>query len=184
MAIRNSDGTFVPGVIYCLISGDLENEFDVFYVGESADWERRYLEHKAAGRNANADSTEVYRHINLLELNNIPWSLQIVQHYGEEGPEEAEDEVLIKFTLEGCNLTNEKHGNRHWCRVLEEMSYLGFTSYDAWKDYKKKEKDLKESKKIKISTLVEPLSKADIALSKEKRRIAKERGLIGKKKKK
>ena len=36
MAVRNSDGTFKPGAIYVLVSGDLNSEdFEVFYCGES-----------------------------------------------------------------------------------------------------------------------------------------------------
>ena len=53
MAVRNEDGSFKPGVIYCLVSGDLNgDEWNIFYVGESHDPYRREQEHRAAGRSA------------------------------------------------------------------------------------------------------------------------------------
>jgi predicted GIY-YIG superfamily endonuclease len=185
MAIRKDDGTFEPGVIYCLVSGDLNtDDFSVFYVGESTDWNRRYLEHKAAGKAATSDSTEVYKHINLLELNNIPWSLQVVQEYNETGPEALEAETMIKFTLAGCNLTNEKNGNMHWCQVLEEMSYLGITSYSEYQAHKKAEEEAKNALKIQISTTFLPLTKSQLHESQIKRKVAREMGLLPNRRKK
>lgn len=183
MAVRNEDGTFKPGVVYCLVSGDLYKDFDVFYVGETHDPVRRQREHYTAGMNATKDSTEVYLHIGYLHREGIPWTLQVVQEYGSEGPQALEAEVMIKFTLAGCNLKNEKNGNMHWCQVLEEMSYLGFTEYSEYLLHKKAEKEAEDALKVKIITTECIATKEQVALSKLKRKIAKERGLIGKKRK-
>jgi hypothetical protein len=185
MAVRKENGEFEPGVIYCLVSGDLNgDDWNLFYVGESTDPFRRENEHRAAGRAAGPDSTEVYRHINLLELNNIPWSLHIVQHYDEEGPEMAEDEVLAKFLLEGCQLMNQKRGNQWWSDVIAIMRENNLASYSEYKAWLKAEEAAKNARKVTIPVTIDIATKAQRKLSAEKRRIARETGLLPSRKKK
>lgn len=183
MAVRNEDGTFKPGVIYVLVSGDLYENWSVFYCGESHDPERRKQEHYLAGMNATDSSTDVYQHIRDLHHKKIPWTMQVVQEYGIEGPEAAEDEVLCKLIQSGCKLYNMKHGNRYWEDVIAAMSSLGIAEYSEYIEHKKAEKAAEDLLKVKISTTFLPLTKDQLRESKEKRKVAKERGLIGKKRK-
>jgi hypothetical protein len=185
MAVRNEKGEFLPGVIYCLVSGDLNTDnFSVFYVGESHDPDRRYRAHYTAGMNATKDSTDVYRHINMLHTAEIPWALHIVQHYGSEGPEAAEDEVLAKFLLAGCQLMNMKRGNQWWSDVITIMRKNNLGSYSEYKAWLKTREEAKEAKKVKEFTLIPPLTKEQRKLSAEKRKAAKEIGLLPSRRKK
>lgn len=185
MSKRNEDGTFVPGEIYVLVSGDLDSDnWDCFYVGESINGDQRETQHQYMGSVADERSTDVYRHIKWLNDNNIPWSHQTVMTYGEEGPTDKEDEVLITLTLNGCNLKNEKRGNAHWELVLQVMRENNIASYQDYKAWKTEQNALKDSKKIKEFTLLGPLTKAQRKESAEKRKIAKEKGLLPSRRKK
>jgi hypothetical protein len=179
MAVRNEDGTFKPGVIYVLVSGDLDTEnFDLFYCGESENPFRREIEHRTAGMNSTKDSTDVYRHIADLHRQKIPWSLHIVQEYGTEGPEAAEDEVLCKLIQSGCKLMNMKHGNQFWEDVISTMSSLGIASYSEYLLYKSREKEAENALKVQISTTFLPLTKDQLRDSAAKRKAARECGLL------
>ena len=184
MAVRKSDGTFDSGVIYCLVSGNLYEDFDVFYVGETTDEKRRLREHQTAGLNAVDSSTSVYRHIRDLHHKKIPWTMQVVQPYHSEGPEALEAEVMVKFTLAGCDLKNEKNGNMHWCQVLEEMSSLGITEYSEYLEHKKREKEAENARKVTKNTTFLPLTKSQLHESQIKRKIARETGLLPSRRKK
>jgi hypothetical protein len=168
------------------VSGDLNtDDWNIFYVGESADFERRHAEHIAAGKAATPDSTAVYRYIHELDRMGIPWTMQVVQEYGsEEGPEAKEAEVMVKFTLAGVQLQNEKNGNMHWCQVLDEMSYLGIAEYSEWLVHRKALKAEEDARKVTIPVTIDIATKAQRKLSAEKRRVARETGLLPSRKKK
>jgi hypothetical protein len=137
---------FEPGCIYELRFSH-EGVDIPFYVGETTDWERRWAEHIYGAKTATADSETKYQFIsNVLDANNIPWTLVPVVNYGAEGPEALEDEHMMALLVDGYELTNEKKGNATWMTerlaVADDMRERGIRSYREYKEILAAEEEL------------------------------------------
>jgi hypothetical protein len=137
MANYNTDtGKWTPGTTYVLKT-KMDDQELIFYVGETIDPDRRFKEHQYAGKNATAASTLVYRTIQALEEGGYKWWMEERQAYGEEGPEELEDELIMECLYDGHSLANEKKGNAAWLVNKEiqakEMQVRGIRSYKQFK---------------------------------------------------
>jgi hypothetical protein len=72
----------------------------------------------------------------------------------------------------------------HWCQVLDEMSYLGIAEYSEWLVHRKALKAEEDARKVTIPVTIDIATKAQRKLSAEKRRVARETGLLPSRKKK
>lgn len=143
MARKLSNGKYEPGVIYRLyfIEG---TERIPFYVGESIQPDVRLAQHKRGGElNADSEDRNVYAAIQQMNDAGVTWDMEIVEHYGEDGPSDLEDVWVLKTLYDQFTLTNMKRGNQQWLERMEadaqEMRKLGISSPREYRARKKAE---------------------------------------------
>ena len=147
-----------PGIIYEL-RFFAEGAWYPFYVGRTEDAERRFKEHKSAGKNATDESTHVYQFIKkeLLPLG-IEFELNELEKYGEEGPTDLEDEHIVRLLLEGHQLKNMKKGDANWLAerqtAASDMKKRGMTSYRQYKQrlsYEEQQRKIEQANAKRIA---------------------------------
>jgi hypothetical protein len=138
MAKKQNNGIhYEPGIIYDL--GILVDGIRTpFYVGETSNPEQRLKDHQRAGKNADDDSTLVYRTIKDFDQAGIVWDMKELDKYGAEGPTDLEDEWIMRHLYDGLILSNMKKGNVNWMAerqaVAKEMKTRGIRSYKKYKE--------------------------------------------------
>jgi len=130
---------YEPGIIYDIGVIDPQTNTRIpFYVGETCDPEGRLLAHKRAGRNADDSSTLVYQYIKLLDENNLIWTMETLAKFEQEGPTDLEDEWIMRYLYDGCQLKNMKKGNANWMAEREaaasDMRKRGINSFRKYKE--------------------------------------------------
>jgi len=169
--VYNSNGElayYEHGVIYDLGEYDpITNIRSPFYVGETLNMDGRADAHRREGKNATADSTDVYQHIKSLDQASIKWDAKELVKFGDEGSTDQEAEWIYKHLYDGYKLQNMKKGNS-WAisaKVdLEEMRKLGISSRRVFAARKEREaEDIRNAKRdIKHAKwLVEQQKKKD-----------------------
>lgn len=123
---------YEPGIIYELVYNNTP-----FYVGETTDADRRLAEHQRAGRDPKNNPETKYQFIAALNAAGLEWTMREVVAYGQEGPEELEDEHIMALLYDGVTLTNEKKGNANWMTerqtIAEDMRKRGLRSYREYR---------------------------------------------------
>jgi hypothetical protein len=138
MAKKQDNGNhYEPGIIYDL--GIMINGLRTpFYVGETSNPEQRLKDHQRAGKNADDDSTLVYRTIKDFDQAGIAWDMKELDKYGNEGPTDLEDEWIMRHLYDGYILSNMKKGNKNWMAerqaVAGDMKKRGIRSYKKYKE--------------------------------------------------
>lgn len=149
---------YKPGIIYSL-RFFAEGEWYPFYVGRTEDANRRFKEHKSAGKNANDESTHVYQFINkeLMPLG-IEFEMHELEKYGSEGPTDLEDEHIVRLLVEGHQLKNMKKGDANWLaerqRAANDMKQRGMTSFRKYKErlsYEEQQRKIEEANAKRIA---------------------------------
>lgn len=149
---------YKSGIIYSL-RFFAEGEWYPFYVGRTEDANRRFKEHKSAGKNANDESTHVYQFINkeLMPLG-IDFELNELEKYGSEGPTDLEDEHIVRLLVEGHQLKNMKKGDANWLAERQnaaiDMKKRGMTSFRKYKErlsYEEQQRKIEEANAKRIA---------------------------------
>ena len=129
---------FMSGVIYRLFY-EQYGEVVPFYIGESTNPAVRKSQHQRA--TTNEEERLVYAATAALNERNIEWNLEVIDTYGEEGPEDKEDRHLMDALRAGYAMTNMKKGNANWMaqRVAEaeDMNQRGYTCPKQYRADKK-----------------------------------------------
>lgn len=143
--------------IYVLHSHD-GNTQDVFYVGRSHSPYERLQQHY----NSRSNGTEYkYEYIRELESHGISWGIEVVYEVpvGEyEGDHERE--YVIKYVLQGCYLTNMKHGDAMNAEVSDQIS-RGIRTYS---DIQRDKQERAECKAEKLREKIEAEEQARLRL--------------------
>lgn len=126
------------GIIYELRC-NIEGEWHPFYVGQTGDPKRRIGEHRRDAKNADAESTLVYRNIKEhLNANDIEWDMFEVAKFTEADEGSWEDEHIVRLLLSGAKLWNSKKGSANWLAErqtwADDMRVRGITSFKKYKE--------------------------------------------------
>jgi hypothetical protein len=135
----------ISGIIYELRY--FEGTWIPFYVGETYHGDKRKAEHIYCGKVGK--KLPVYAYIQALNDRGRKWDLFPVDTYDAGGPENKEDEHIMKNLMAGISLLNAKKGNANWMnnriKAAPKMKKLGIKTYKEWNAYEVAQKTIKKN---------------------------------------